>query len=155
VVTIPKPAIFNSDADMSDIFQSTEVWCIVLPGLGRVFLQEHNQQPGRIVICRKCQGAIEPGTGCRFVQERNLGRMQPVTKGNGYLCRTCIKHGLQETARWQFNDTEASLFKANGYTLKPIEGQRLADLWMLNGTAGLMAGIREALEVPQVIMRKG
>jgi hypothetical protein len=81
--------------------------------------------------------------------------MQPVTKGNGYLCRTCIKHGLQETARWQFNDTEASLFKANGYTLKPIEGQRLADLWMLNGTAGLMAGIREALEVPQVIMRKG
>ena len=135
---------------MNSIFEATEVWCVALPGLGRVFLQEHNQQAGRVLICRVCRGAIEPGTGCRFRQERYTG-----SSGSGYICRTCIKHEFERTPKWQWSEMESSLFKANGYTSKPIDGQRLADLWILNGDAGLMAGIRETLEESQVIMRKG
>ena len=127
---------------MSDIFEETEVWCVTLPGLGRVYLQEHNKQAGRTVICRKCRGDIRPGGGFRFRQEIFLSG----SVGNGYLCRACIALGLKETPRWQWNAIEGMLFRANGYTLAPIAGARLADLFMQDGAAGLMAGIREALE---------
>jgi hypothetical protein len=138
---------------MTDIFEATEVWSIALPGLGRVYLNEHNSiRGGQTAICKICKAPLTAGEGCRFKQERfSAGSL-----GNGFLCPVCIKHALQGTAKWQWNDTDESLFRAHGYTQRPIDGERLADLWMLNGAAGLMAGIREALEESkQVVMKKG
>jgi hypothetical protein len=137
---------------MADIFEAREVWSIALPGMGRVFLHEHNLlRGGKPVTCRKCGAAIEGGKGCRFKQER----FGAGATGNGFLCPVCIKRALQETPRWQFNEIECTLFKAFGYTQKPLDGVRLADLWILNGEAGLLAGIREAVEESKLIMKKG
>jgi hypothetical protein len=135
---------------MNSIFEAESVWCVALPGLGRVFLQEHNQQPGRVVICRVCHGPIQPEEGCRIKAERfSQGAVT-----SGYICPVCIKHSFENTSKWHWSDMDSSLFKANGYTSTPISGQRLADLWILNGQAGLMAAIREALE-EKVSIRKG
>ena len=138
---------------MGDIFEAKEVWSIAVPLMGRVFLHEHNLlRGGRPVICRKCGVEIAGGEGCRMNQQR-YGKD---AIGNGYLCRVCVKHVLAETPLWQFSEFECSLFKANGYTTRPIAGTRLGDLWMLNGEAGLLAGIREAMEESkQVVMKKG
>jgi hypothetical protein len=138
---------------MNTIFDAKEVWSIALPGLGRVFLQEHNSiRGGQTAVCKICKATLSAGEGCRFKQERFASG----SLGNGYLCPVCIKHELQGTAKWQWNDTDESLFKAHGYTLVPIDGPRLADLWMINGAAGLMAGIKEALEdSKQLVMKKG
>ena len=44
------------------LFESDSIWFIALPGLGRVYLAEHNQQK-RTVICRTCGAELATGDG--------------------------------------------------------------------------------------------
>src|SRR5512136_568288 len=116
---------------MNSIFEIEEIWYIILPGLGRAYIQEHNVQAGRIVICQACRGDIQTGAGYRFKRER-------YTSGffNGFICQNCIAEGLRKTARWHFNASEGILYKANGYTSTPIDGHQLAAHFTLTGALG-------------------
>jgi hypothetical protein len=126
---------------MANIFESEEVWYIALPGLGRVFMAEHNHQAGRIVVCQGCRGEILPNAGYRFKKEKySTGFF------NGFMCRECIVKGLQAVERWHFDAMNGVLLKANGYTFTPIGGHQLAEYFTLMGAPGLMAVIRAALE---------
>jgi hypothetical protein len=129
---------------MTDIFESDSIWYIALPGLGKVFLAERNQQ---VIGCRKCHADVAPREGYRFHKEKYSSALC-----NGYLCAGCIEQALKSTPRWQFNLTDGALFRANGYTLIPLDGAGLAIGFAAFGEKGLLVAIERMLKEHAVLI---
>jgi hypothetical protein len=116
-----------------------ELWYIQAPLLGRIYPGERNRKKA---ICQECRATLGIGAGYRG---QNISP-DPLTGATvGFRCRDCIARRLGSFTAWAFDHESGILSRRENEQSLLIAGQRLAELFRLDGEAGLRAAIFEVL----------